>query len=144
MNELLRIRLLRVVLNADGAVLVVLGLLLMFATGLIFAIFKMPELTDTVRYVTGMWGALMATMGIGYFLAARNPRYSTIWVIVGIFRAILEAVISIFDVLTGAVSFQNAWLAVVLAAWFALAYLVLYPYPRRAQKNPDKLEAANG
>lgn len=142
MNELLRIRLLRAVLNADGAVLVVLGLLLMFATALIFDIFNMPELTDAVRYITGMWGALLATMGIGYFLAARNPRQSTSWVLVGIFRAVLEVVVSVYYVLTKAVSIQNAWLAVVLAAWFALAYLVLYPYPRRPQRAPDA-EAAN-
>jgi len=143
MNELLRIRLLRAVLNADGAVLVLLGLLLMFATGLMFDLFQMPELTSGVRYVTGMWGALMATMGIGYFLAARNPRQNLSWVLVGIFRAVLEVIVSVYYVLSGAVKMQNAWLAVVLAAWFALAYLVLYPYPRR-QRIPDQREAANG
>ena len=143
MDIFLRLRLLKIVLNTDGAVLVLLGLLLMFASDQLFIIFKMPEMPEAIRYITGMWGALMATMGIGYFLAARTPHLSASWVMVGIFRAVIEVVISVYYVLTNAVSIQNAWLGVILATWFALAYLVLYPSRKQLAAPTTQQEAAN-
>jgi len=142
-NETLRVKLLKVVLNADGFVLVLIGLLLMFASNLMFDIFNMPEMPTAINYITCMWGALMATMGVGYFLAARNPHLATNWVIVGIFRAIFEVVVSVYYVVIKAVSTQNAWLGMALAAWFALAYLVLYPYRKRQRSVPGEMEKAN-
>lgn len=144
MDVSLRLKLLRIVLNADGVVLVLLGLLLMFAASQLFAIFKMPEMPQAVLYITGMWGALLVTMGIGYFLAARIPHRSATWVMVGIWRAILEVVVSLYYLATHAVKFQNVWLGAALAAWFAIAYLVLYPSAKYFQSPAGRLEIPNG
>jgi len=143
-TEAQRIKLLRVVFYADAFVLMLIGVMLMFATRLMFDIFKMPQMSAETSYITGMWGALMSTMGVGYFLAARIPQQSTNWVIVGIFRAMLEVAVSVFCVVTCVVQSQTAWFGIALAAWFAIAYLVLYPYGAKALRCADAKEVANG
>ena len=119
--------LLRVILIADAVVLAVLGLLLMLASRAMFGAFGLADLPGSVNYIAGMWGALMATMGIGYGLAARSPATSRVWVQVGIARAILETAVSIIYVAQGNVSMSSAGLGLALAIWFALAYIALYP-----------------
>lgn len=143
MDPQLRLNLLKVVLIADGTVLAMLGLLLIFASSQMFVVFKLPAMPPAVLYMTGMWGALLVTVGLGYFLAARSPQSSAAWVLVGICRAVIELFVSTYYVLKETVSAQTAWLGVALAAWFALAYLILYPSRARLGKALQPRETAS-
>ena|SRR3990172_1568749 len=131
MDEKLRLLLLKVILFADGVVLTAIGLGLMFATGIMFDAFGFIDMPAGVYYIVSMWGALMATMGIGYLLASRDPAASTTWVLTGLARAALEVGVSVAYMVGGHVSAQNALFGAFLAAWFALAYLVLFPWRRK-------------
>ena len=143
MNEAQRLKLLKVVFYADAFVLMLIGLMLMFATNLMFDLFKLQQLSPETGYIVGMWGALMSTMGFGYFLAALHPERNNSWLLVGIFRAIFEVAVSVYCVISCAVKAETAWLGIALAAWFAIAYIVLYPYKGNARRFPDDEEAVN-
>lgn len=128
-----RNKLLRIIMLADFAVLMALGLLLIFAAGPMFAAFKV-EMTDpralgAAKYIAGMWGALMATMGLGYLFAARDVENSRSWVLAGLARAVIEVAVSAICLAQHLVTFKTAGLGMFLALWFAIAYLVLYPKP---------------
>jgi hypothetical protein len=135
------LRFLRIVLLADGAVLCALGLALLIAPHAMWTLFGFTDLPGPVSYIVGMWGALMSTMGIGYFLAARNPQHSLAWVWAGIIRGIFEAGVSLGYMLAGLVTFKQAWIGLALALWFALAYIVFFP--RRQWLQDDAMPSAD-
>jgi uncharacterized membrane protein len=124
------LRFLRVILLFDGMVLCVLGLVLLIAPHATWTMFGFSGLPGAVNYIVGLLGAFMLTMGLGYFLAARDPAHSAPWVIAGIIRGLLEAAVSLGYTASGIVTFNQAWLGLLLAAWFAVAYIIFYP--RRA------------
>lgn len=121
------LKLLKVVLIADGVVLLALGVPMLIAPHALWSLLGFTNLPPAVNYIVGMWGALLATMGLGYFFAARDPATSHAWVWVGLIRGVLEVAASLGYMFAGLVSFGQAWLGLVLAAWFALAYVVFYP-----------------
>lgn len=133
-----RNKLLRVILLADFAVLTILGLLLIFAAEPMFSAFHLDfgdaKALGAAKYIVGMWGALMATMGLGYLFAAQKVAESRTWVMAGLARAVIEVVVSILCLAQGLVSFRTAGLGMFLALWFAIAYLILYP---RANGAPE-------
>lgn len=134
------LRYLRVVLLMDGVVLSALGLALLTAPHAMWTLFGFSELPAAVNYIVGMWGALMGTMGLGYFLAAREPAQSSAWVWAGLIRGVLEAVVSLGYLAAGIVTFPQIWMGLFLALWFALAYIVFFP--RRAwlaEQEPSKV-----
>jgi hypothetical protein len=137
----LKLLLLRIVLISDAVVLVVLGVLLLAASPVMFSLFGLGELAPSAQYIAGMWGALMATMGLGYALAAREPGSSQSWVLAGIIRAVLELGVSTAYLSSGVVSLRSAGLGLALALWFALAYAVLYP---RAQAQTPAGQSTEG
>ncbi|MCC7479762.1 hypothetical protein IT575_15075 [bacterium] len=128
-----RNKLLRIIMLADFAVLAVLGLLLIFAAEPMFTTFHLDfgseRALGAARYIVGMWGALMATMGLGYYFAAQNVAQSRSWVLAGLARAVIEVVVSVLALTQGLVSFRTAGLGMFLALWFAIAYLILLPRP---------------
>lgn len=140
-----RSKLLRIILLADFAVLMVLGLLLIFAAQPMFAAFHLDfgdnKALGAARYIVGMWGALMATMGLGYYFAAQNVAQSRTWVMAGLARAVIEVIVSVLCLTQGLVSFRTAGLGMFLALWFAIAYLLLYP---RATAVPQSELAERG
>jgi len=127
MDSSQRLKLLRIVLFSDAVVLVLLGVLLVAASQIMFTWFGMRDMPPGAHYMAGMWGALMATMGLGYALASREPEASHAWVIAGIIRAVLEVGVSAAYLVTGMVNLRNSGLGILLALWFAVAYLVFYP-----------------
>lgn len=121
------IRILRVLLVLDAAVLFVLGGLLIFAPQLVERTFHFENLPAGVNYLIGVWGCALATMGIGYTIAATDPVRHVAWVQVGIARGALECVVGIVYVARGVVSFQQAGAGIIVAGLMALGYIVLYP-----------------
>jgi hypothetical protein len=140
-----RNKLLRIILLADFAVLTILGLLLIFAAEPMFRAFHLDfgaeKALGAARYIVGMWGALMATMGLGYLFAAQDVGHSRSWVLAGLARAVIEVVVSGLALAQGLVSFKTAGMGMFLALWFAIAYLVLYP---RGNSAPAREMAERG
>ena len=126
--------LLRKLLLLDGTVLVVLGALLIVAPKQTEAVFHFGDLPRAVSYIIGLWGCVLATMGLGYGLAAADPRRHIAWVQVGIARGFLECVLGVVYLARGIVTFQQAGFGIAIAAFIALAYIVLYP--GRAELQP--------
>jgi hypothetical protein len=133
---------LRIVLLMDAVVLSALGLALLIAPHTMWTLFGFGGLPPAVNYIVSMWGALMCTMGLGYFFAAREPSRSTAWVWAGLLRGVLEAVVGLGYLSAGLISFAQAWAGLFLAVWFALAYIVFFP--RRAWLAESTLSGSQG
>ena len=123
-NKLL---LLRYLLTLDGAILFLLGALLICAPSQVEIAFHFQNLPPAVSYLIGMWGCVSATMGFGYLVAATHPLRHRVWIQVGIARGALECALGLICLALGTVTFQQAGFGIVLAGMMALAYIALYP-----------------
>lgn len=127
MDSSLRSALLRFVMQADAVVLTALGLALMLIPDKVLNLFHFPELPVGAMYIMGMWGAILAAMGIGYYLAAGRPVQNIVMVQLGIVRAGLETLLTLGFLFQAKITFQQAATGIFLPLWFAIAYLILYP-----------------
>ena len=125
--SLSRLHLLRWVLRFDAFTLALLGALFMFAPRQVQAAFHFENLPSSADYLIGLWGCALATMAVGYVLAAQNPFRNVVWVQIGIARGLLECLFGGFYLAQGAVTWQQAGFGLVLAAGFTLVYIALYP-----------------
>lgn len=119
----------------DAAVLLLLGLLLIFFPGKVELAFQFKNLPEGVDYILGLWGCVLATLGLGYAAAATNPLRHLIWAQMGIARGLLECVLGLVFFARGLVSFQQAGLGIILAAAMSIAYLVCYPRRQAGVQN---------
>ena len=115
-----------------------LGALLIFAPKQIEVLFGFRDLPPAVSYLIGLWGCVLATMAIGYMVAAANPLKHAIWAQVGIARGVSECVLGIFYLAQGIVTSQQAAFGIIAAGFMSIAYLLLYPRKPRAV-TPDAL-----
>lgn len=122
-----RIRALRMLLMMDATVLVLLGLAFILVPKQIEAAFHFENLPQAVSFLIGLWGCALLTMGIGYAAAATDPQRHVLWVIVGIARGVLEALVAGWCLARGMVTWQQSGFGLLLAALMALAYIILYP-----------------
>jgi hypothetical protein len=118
---------LRYLLMVDAAVLFMLGALLILAPAQVERAFHFKDLPPAVGYMIGLWGCVVATLGIGYAVAAIDPPRHVVWVQVGIARGALECLLGIIYLVRGVVTFQQAGFGIMVAGTMALAYIVLYP-----------------
>ena len=123
----MKLKLLRFLLLADAAILFLLGALFIGAPERVELAFKFHDLPDAVGYLIGLWGCVLATMAVGYAVAASNPLKHRIWVQVGIARGVLECVLGLVYLARGTVTFPQAGFGIIVAGLMALAYVVLYP-----------------
>jgi hypothetical protein len=119
--------LLRKLMLLDAAVLLWLGLFLICFPGRVETAFGFGDLPPGVDYILGLWGSVMATMGLGYAFAAREPACSVLWVQMGIGRGALECFVGLIFLAQGVVTWRQASVGIVLAGLLSAAYLVLYP-----------------
>jgi hypothetical protein len=119
--------LLRKLMLVDAAVLLLLGLLLIFFPRHVELAFQFKNLPEGVDYILGLWGCVLATLGLGYAAAATNPLRHLIWAQMGIARGLLECVLGLVFLARGLVTFQQAGLGIILAALLSVAYVVCYP-----------------
>jgi len=111
----------------DAAVLFLLGALLIFAPAQVERAFHFKDLPPAAGYMIGLWGCVVATLGIGYAVAATDPLRHVVWVQVGIARGALECLLGIIYLARGVVTFQQAGFGIIVAGAMAVAYIVLYP-----------------
>jgi len=118
---------LRNLLLLDAAVLFLLGALLILAPKYVLVAFHFKDLPAGVSYIIGLWGCGLATLGFGYMVAAMNPYRHIAWIQIGIARGTLECALGVVYLAQGIVTFSQAGVGIILAALFAIAYLLLYP-----------------
>jgi hypothetical protein len=133
----MKMALLRCLLLADAAILFMLGALMIFSPSQVQASFHFPGLPPAVSYLIGLWGCVMATMGLGYVVAAINPLRHRIWIIVGIARGGLEFGLGLVYLVRGIVTEPQAGVGTALAAAITIAYLALFPRAPRLEKSPE-------
>ena len=118
---------LRILLILDAAVLFVLGLFFVFAPHQVAAAFHFENLPPGVNYLIGLWGCALATLAIGYCVAATDPVRHIVWVQVGIARGTLECLLGAVYVARGVVTFPQAAVGIIAAAVITVAYILSYP-----------------
>jgi hypothetical protein len=122
-----RTRALRMLMTMDATVLFLLGVAFICCPQAIAAAFHFKYLPLAVNFLIGLWGCALATLGVGYFVAAVDPARHRLWVCIGIARGAAEAIFGLCALLRGIVTWQQSGLTILLAAFMAIAYLVLYP-----------------
>ena len=122
-----RIRSLRMLMMMDAVVLVGMGALFIVVPRRIEAAFHFQNLAVGVDYMIGLWGCVFVSLGLGYAVAAVDPRRNVLWVQMGIVRGLLEVVFGAVCVVRGVVMWEQAAFGIVVAAFIAAAYAALYP-----------------
>ena len=114
-------------MTMDAVVLTGLGILFIAVPRRIEAVFHFQNLPPGVDYMIGLWGCVFATLGLGYALAAVDPRRNVLWVQMAIARGVLELVFGIACAVRGVVTWEQVSFGIFAAVFIAAAYLVLYP-----------------
>jgi hypothetical protein len=122
-----KLRVTRILLALDAAVLFLLGALLLVLPAHVELAFGFVDLPLGVTYIVALWGCVLLTMAIGYWKASADPVRHLVWVQVGIARGALEFGVGLVYLARGVVTFRQAGTGIILAGLFALAYLVFYP-----------------
>jgi len=123
----MKMRILRFIIVLDAAVLLLLGGLLILAPQHVARAFHFENLPAGVNYLMGLWGCALATLAVGYCVAATDPLRHVVWVQVGIARGALECLLGAVYVAHGVVTFPQAAVGLIAAAVITVAYLLLYP-----------------
>jgi hypothetical protein len=142
----MKLLLLRYLLAIDSALLFLLGAVLILVPTSVERAFHFQNLPAPVSYLIGLWGCVLATIAVGYAFAATNPIRYRVWVLVGIFRGLLECALGCLYLARGTVTFQQSGFGITVAGVLALAYVVLYPRKPRlinpANPGPQPAPAA--
>jgi len=118
---------LRYLLIWDGALLLLLGCVLILIPDRVQKAFQFQNLPPAVDYVLALWGCALGTMGFGYLMAAKDPVRHVVWVQIGIVRGLLECLVGIIFITRGVTTFRQAGLGILLAGVISLAYIAFYP-----------------
>ncbi len=116
----------------DAALLMLLGAALIFFPVRAEMVFGFKDLPAGVSYILGLWGCMLATMGLGYVVAASDPMRHLVWVQIGIARGALECVLAGVCLARGIVGVQQAGFGIAVAAFITVAYLAVYPRAKGA------------
>lgn len=111
----------------DAALLLLLGLSLIFLPVRVEMVFGFQNLPAGVSYILGLWGCMLTTVGLGYVVASGNPLRHLVWVQMGIARGAFEWVLGVVCLARGVVGIQQAGFGIAIAAFITLAYLIAYP-----------------
>jgi hypothetical protein len=143
-DRAMKLSLLRYLFVADATVLALAGVFLIFAPERIENLFGFRALPPSVHYLIGMWGCCLATLALGYLVAATNPVKHRLWADVGIARGAMECVLGVVYLAQGIVTFRQAGVGIVIAALMSIAYVALYPRaPRLVTVAPVSHKAAS-
>ena len=111
----------------DATVLTLIGLALICCPRQITGVFGFMDVAPPLLFLLGFWGCALLTLGIGYGFAAVDPAANRLWVCIGIARGTAEAIFGWSCLHRGLVTWKQSGLGIMLAAFMALAYLILYP-----------------
>ena len=106
----------------DAVVLTGLGVLFITVPRRIEAAFHFQYLPPGVDYLIGLWGCVFATVGLGYALAAVEPRRNVLWVQMGIARGLLEVVFGAMCVFRQMITWEQGRFGIFVAVFIAALY----------------------
>jgi hypothetical protein len=118
----------------DAALLMLLGGALIFFPVRAELVFGFKDLPAGVSYILGLWGCALATMGLGYVVAASDPPRHLVWVQMGIARGALECLLAMVCLARGIVTHQQAGFGITVAGFITVAYLATYPRSKRGDE----------
>jgi hypothetical protein len=123
----MKLSLLRKLMLLDAAVLLLLGLVLICLPARVETAFGFTNLPPGVTYVLALWGSALATLGLGYAIAANEPTGHLLWVLMGISRGLLECLVGMVLLARGIVDWRQAGVGIILAGLLSVAYIALCP-----------------
>ena len=132
----MKLSLMRKLMLLDAAVLLLLGLLLIFVPAKIEMAFRFKDLPAGVDYILGLWGCVLVTLGLGYTVAATNPLRHLVWAQMAIARGLLECLLGAVFLARGVVTFQQAGAGIIVAGLVTVAYVSCYPRTKVAAPEP--------
>jgi hypothetical protein len=110
-------RALRMLMMADGTVLVILGALFILLPRHVEVAFHFDNLAGRVWTISLAFGAAhLRTLGFGYGIVAMDPRRHIVWVQIGIARGLLEVAFGGFCIARGVIHFQQGSFGMIVAA----------------------------
>ncbi len=121
------IKALKVTLIVAAIVGFINGAMLLIAPDQAIALFNFPELPPEVRYIAGLLGAAYVAFSVGFVLAARDPARHITWVQAGLVVYALSLVMTIYYLLRGTISWDQATIGFIIQVVFIIAFAVLYP-----------------
>ena len=121
------IRALKVTLIVAAIVGFIFGAMFLIFPDQTGALFNFPEFPQEVRYTLGLLGAVGVAFSVGFVLAARDPVRHRTWVQAGLICYALSLVMTIYYLLRGTISWDQATVAFIIQVVFVIAFTVLYP-----------------
>jgi hypothetical protein len=127
---------LKVILIVYGAISVVMGVLHIFAPGMLLstmglAVEDMPAACMLVLYSMAMVGVSFVAGGIFLIIAGtRDILRNILWVQFALLWAILAVAIAVFSVLMGYVAFSQAMGSIITDGVFFILLMAFYPWGR--------------
>jgi hypothetical protein len=122
------IRALRVTMIIYGAVLILGGLLDIFAHEVVIAMYGLSEVASYVKWMGEIIGAAFISVGVWVIVAGRDPLRNIYWVKLVITKSILTVVVTVHSIIVGFVDFSQVGGVLILDAVFVVAFLGFYPW----------------
>ena len=122
-----RLRMLRVLLAMDAAVLLAMGALFMALPTKVGLAFGFRDLPGSAGYLIGLWGCALISLGVGYAFAVEDPVRNIAWVRAGIVRGALECMFGFMVLRQHMVTWDQAAFGTIIAGTIAAGYAILYP-----------------
>jgi len=122
-----RLRMLRVLLAMDAAVLLAMGALFMALPTKVGLAFGFRDLPGSAGYLIGLWGCALISLGVGYAFAVEDPVRNIAWVRAGIVRGALECMFGFMVLRQHMVTWDQAAFGTIIAGAIAAGYAILYP-----------------
>ena len=122
------IKALKVVMIVYGVVLILMGLLDIFAQDVVIEMYGFGEVASYVKWMGEVIGAAFIAIGVWVVVAGRDPLQHICWVKFVITKALLTLVVTVHSVIVGYVDFNQVGVGIIFDAVFAAAFLALYPW----------------
>ena len=122
------IRALKVVMIVYGVMLILVGLMDIFAHDTVIKMFGITGAASYVKWLGEVIGALYIAIGVWIIAAGRDPLRNISWLKFVILKCILLVVITAHSILAGFVDFSQVGQMIIIYGIFAVVFLALYPW----------------
>ena len=119
---------LKVVMYIYGAILVLVGLGLIFIPDQMAAMWGVSGISDFARFTGGAMGAVYLAAGIWVLAAGRDPLRHINWVKFVITKGTLSIVVSIYAIIVGYIESGPSLPILIVDAVLIILLLVFYPW----------------
>jgi hypothetical protein len=122
---------LRVALIIYGAIHIVQGFALIVAPDRVARLSNFGELVGYMPYFMAILGGTFIAAALLFIFTGLNPLRNISGVAFAILWSVLILVIQLYSLAKDYLDLSQAWPEITLAAVFAIAFLVFYPYRQR-------------